>query len=245
MREALLEGITRAPPAVRVQLGECVRSLVYSDYPEQWPALLPQVHAYLTSQVRAGAARPCPCCPCCGRVGRGQGGRLRGKRGEGAWAGPQSWEQAASGVGPRVGSPPGPARPWGVCGLVRTGLVRAGGGGPLSWPGLPPPEGILHTNPQPPQTHTHIQTQTPPLLPSPPLLPGQDQARIAGALAVLRFLARKYEFRDEEERAPLDQLVNTTFPVLLQIFQVRGAGIAGWHIHVQETKRGGGGPRVG
>lgn len=97
VREALLEGITRAPPAVRVQLGECVRSLVYSDYPQQWPALLPQVHAYLTSQ---------------------------------------------------------------------------------------------------------------------------DQARIAGALAVLRFLARKYEFRDEEERGPLDQVVNTTFPTLLQIFQM-------------------------
>ena len=42
---------------------------------------------------------------------------------------------------------------------------------------------------------------------------------------MLRFLARKYEFRgggDEEgdERAPLEAIVNATFPVLLQIFQV-------------------------
>lgn len=39
------------PPSSRLQLGECVRSLVYTDYPEQWPGLLPQVVAYLTSQV--------------------------------------------------------------------------------------------------------------------------------------------------------------------------------------------------
>lgn len=60
----------------------------------------------------------------------------------------------------------------------------------------------------------------------PPLGRAQDQARIAGALAVLRFLARKYEFRDEEERGPLDQVVNTTFPTLLQIFQVGGGAAA-------------------
>ncbi|PSC72993.1 importin beta-like SAD2 [Micractinium conductrix] len=97
VREAMLEGIARSPHAVRVQLGECVRSLVYCDYPEHWPQLLGQVQAYLASQ---------------------------------------------------------------------------------------------------------------------------DQARISGALYVLRFLARKYEFRDEDERAPLEGVVNATFPTLLQIFQM-------------------------
>ena len=53
VREAMLEGIARSPHAVRVQLGECVRSLVYCDYPEHWPQLLGQVQAYLASQVGA------------------------------------------------------------------------------------------------------------------------------------------------------------------------------------------------
>lgn len=44
---------------------------------------------------------------------------------------------------------------------------------------------------------------------------------------MLRFLARKYEFRDEEERAPLEAVINATFPILLHIFQV-GAGLGGW-----------------
>lgn len=52
----------------------------------------------------------------------------------------------------------------------------------------------------------------------------QDQARISGALYVLRFLARKYEFRDDDERGPLDGVVNATFPTLLQIFQARQGG---------------------
>lgn len=97
VRGVMVEGVTRAPHAVRVQLAECVRSLVYSDYPQHWPDLLPQVQQYLTSQ---------------------------------------------------------------------------------------------------------------------------DQARVSGALCVLRFLARKYEFRDEEERAPLEAVVNATFPSLLHIFQM-------------------------
>ena len=57
--------------------------------------------------------------------------------------------------------------------------------------------------------------------------PEQDQQRISGALYALRFLARKYEFRDEEERGPLEAVVNATFPVLLQIFQV-GGWVDGW-----------------
>ncbi len=52
----------------------------------------------------------------------------------------------------------------------------------------------------------------------------QDQLRIGGALYVLRLLARKYEFRDEEDRAPLEAIVNTTFPLLLPIFKVQIGG---------------------
>lgn len=49
----------------------------------------------------------------------------------------------------------------------------------------------------------------------------QDHGRLYGALSALRILARKYEFKDEEDRGPLTGLVNSTFPVLLQLFQVR------------------------
>lgn len=49
----------------------------------------------------------------------------------------------------------------------------------------------------------------------------QEQQRLYGALFALRILTRKYEFKDEEERAPLGTLVDATFPILLQIFQAR------------------------
>ena len=51
-------------------------------------------------------------------------------------------------------------------------------------------------------------------------LHSQDLLALYGALYVLRLLARKYEFKDEEERAPLQETVTLTFPLLLQIFQV-------------------------
>ena len=41
----------RAPHIVQVQLGECMKSIVYVDFPEQWPALLPQLTQNLHSQV--------------------------------------------------------------------------------------------------------------------------------------------------------------------------------------------------
>lgn len=47
----------------------------------------------------------------------------------------------------------------------------------------------------------------------------QDHGRLYGALFALRILARKYEFKDEEDRAPLTGIVNGAFPVLLQLFQ--------------------------
>jgi hypothetical protein len=51
VRSVMVEGVTRSPHAVRVQLAECVRKLVYSDYPQHWPELLPQVQQYLVSQA--------------------------------------------------------------------------------------------------------------------------------------------------------------------------------------------------
>ena len=38
---------------------------------------------------------------------------------------------------------------------------------------------------------------------------------------MLRLLTRKYEFKDEDERDPLAQIVSVTFPHLLAIFQAR------------------------
>ena len=46
----------------------------------------------------------------------------------------------------------------------------------------------------------------------------QDEARVYGGLLMLRLMTRKYEFADEEKRGPLAQLINTMFPVLLQLF---------------------------
>ncbi len=58
VRDNLLEGIVRAPPLVRAQLGECLKSVVYADFPDAWPGILPAVTAQLATQARARAARP-------------------------------------------------------------------------------------------------------------------------------------------------------------------------------------------
>ncbi|KAK3262901.1 hypothetical protein CYMTET_28267 [Cymbomonas tetramitiformis] len=47
----------------------------------------------------------------------------------------------------------------------------------------------------------------------------QDLPRLYGALYALRMLSNKYEFKDEDERVHIQEVVNTTFPTLLQIFQ--------------------------
>eukprot|EP00798_Chlamydomonas_sp_ICE-L_P030407 gene30407-35412_t len=96
VRENLLESMIRAPHSVQVQLGEVFKSVVYNDFPEKWPQLLPSLYPNLVSQERN---------------------------------------------------------------------------------------------------------------------------RVHGALYALRILTRKYEFRDEEERAPLTEMLNHVFPVLLHIFQ--------------------------
>lgn len=52
MRDNLLEGIVRAPPAVRSQLGESAKHVVHFEFPDRWPALMPAVCTLLTTQVR-------------------------------------------------------------------------------------------------------------------------------------------------------------------------------------------------
>ena len=46
---------------------------------------------------------------------------------------------------------------------------------------------------------------------------------------MLRILARKYEFKDEEERGALVPVINTTFPALLTILQVGACSMLGTH----------------
>lgn len=53
----------------------------------------------------------------------------------------------------------------------------------------------------------------------------QEHQRLRGALYALRLITRKYEFRDAEDRVPLDTVVKTTFPSLLQVFQVSDPAI--------------------
>eukprot|EP00878_Enallax_costatus_P046967 GHUV01057304.1.p1 GENE.GHUV01057304.1~~GHUV01057304.1.p1 ORF type:complete len:796 (+),score=306.27 GHUV01057304.1:175-2562(+) len=50
-------------------------------------------------------------------------------------------------------------------------------------------------------------------------LTSSDHGRMYGGLLVLRVLTRKYEFRDDEERAPLGPIINASFPVLLSLMQ--------------------------
>ncbi len=47
----------------------------------------------------------------------------------------------------------------------------------------------------------------------------QEEARVQGGLYALRILVRKYEFRDEEDRATVNDIVKLSFPILLHIFQ--------------------------
>ena len=58
MRDNLVEGIVRAPPAVRAQLGESAKHVVHFEFPERWPALMPAVCSLLTSQVRSLSPQP-------------------------------------------------------------------------------------------------------------------------------------------------------------------------------------------
>lgn len=57
VRDNLVEGIVRAPPAVRAQLGESAKHVVHFEFPDRWPALMPAVCALLTSQARSSSPR--------------------------------------------------------------------------------------------------------------------------------------------------------------------------------------------
>ncbi|ERN11860.1 importin beta-like SAD2 [Amborella trichopoda] len=50
VRENLLPFIAQVPPLLRVQLGECLKTIIHADYPEQWPNLLPWVKHNLQLQ---------------------------------------------------------------------------------------------------------------------------------------------------------------------------------------------------
>lgn len=52
VRDNLLEGIVRAPPLVRAQLGECLKAVVYSDFPDRWPGILHAIQQQLATQAR-------------------------------------------------------------------------------------------------------------------------------------------------------------------------------------------------
>ncbi|KAJ6798277.1 importin beta-like SAD2 [Iris pallida] len=50
VRDSILVFITRVPPLLRVQFGECLKTIIHADYPEQWPALLHWIKSNLQSQ---------------------------------------------------------------------------------------------------------------------------------------------------------------------------------------------------
>lgn len=50
VRDNLLEALVHAPPIIRVQLGDGLKSVISHDYPEKWPSLLSSIDANLKSQ---------------------------------------------------------------------------------------------------------------------------------------------------------------------------------------------------
>ncbi|KAF0929515.1 hypothetical protein E2562_021766 [Oryza meyeriana var. granulata] len=50
VRENILGFIVQVPPLLRAQLGESIKTIIHSDYPEQWPSLLHWVTHNLESQ---------------------------------------------------------------------------------------------------------------------------------------------------------------------------------------------------
>ncbi|KAL2329682.1 hypothetical protein Fmac_017263 [Flemingia macrophylla] len=55
VRDHILVFVTQVPPLLRVQLGECLKTIIHSDYPEQWPRLLDWVKLNLQDQQVYGA----------------------------------------------------------------------------------------------------------------------------------------------------------------------------------------------
>ncbi|KAK3005637.1 hypothetical protein RJ639_017008 [Escallonia herrerae] len=55
VRQNILVFVTQVPPLLRVQLGECLKTIIHADYPEQWPSLLHWVKHNLQDQQVYGA----------------------------------------------------------------------------------------------------------------------------------------------------------------------------------------------
>ncbi|XWS13239.1 hypothetical protein CRYUN_Cryun36dG0020500 [Craigia yunnanensis] len=55
VRDHILVFVAQVPPLLRVQLGECLKTIIHADYPEQWPRLLDWVKHNLQDQQVFGA----------------------------------------------------------------------------------------------------------------------------------------------------------------------------------------------
>ncbi|CAN6829095.1 unnamed protein product [Brassica oleracea] len=55
VRDQILVYVSQLPPILRVQMGECLKTLIYADFPEQWPHLLDWVKHNLQDQQVYGA----------------------------------------------------------------------------------------------------------------------------------------------------------------------------------------------
>ncbi|KAJ7979108.1 importin beta-like SAD2 [Quillaja saponaria] len=55
VRGHILVFVAQVPPLLRVQLGECLKTIIHADYPEQWPHLLDWVKLNLQDQQVYGA----------------------------------------------------------------------------------------------------------------------------------------------------------------------------------------------
>ncbi|KAE8712327.1 Importin beta-like SAD2 [Hibiscus syriacus] len=55
VRDHILVFVAQVPPLLRVQLGECLKTIIHADYPEQWPLLLDWVKHNLQDQQVYGA----------------------------------------------------------------------------------------------------------------------------------------------------------------------------------------------
>ncbi|KAF9606113.1 hypothetical protein IFM89_023136 [Coptis chinensis] len=55
VRQNILPFVGQVPPLLRVQLGECLKTIIHADYPEQWPGLLHWVKHSLQDQQIYGA----------------------------------------------------------------------------------------------------------------------------------------------------------------------------------------------
>ncbi|PWA50785.1 importin-beta domain, Armadillo-type fold protein [Artemisia annua] len=55
VRQNILVFVAQVPPLLRVQLGECLKTIIHADYPERWPSLLHWVTRNLQTQQVYGA----------------------------------------------------------------------------------------------------------------------------------------------------------------------------------------------